>query len=166
MLSARCIMWTPTPLNPSFSNNNVLLFQTRDYVAIYHEMIHDVRVIPLDGLPHLGERIRQLRGDPRDHWKGDTLVVETTNFSALTTFVGSGPNLRLVERFTRTDPDTLRYEYTIDDPESFTKPWTVVLPMLRTEGPVYEYACHEGNRSMTMILEMARAVERAEAGRN
>ena len=121
---------------------------------------------PWTGVPTSMSASASCAGTPRGHREGDTLVVETTNFSALTTFVGSGPNLRLVERFTRTDPDTLRYEYTIDDPESFTKPWTVVLPMLRTEGPVYEYACHEGNRSMTMILEMARAVERAEAGRN
>ena len=169
-LSARCIMWTPTPLIPTYSNNNVQVFQTPDYVAIYHEMIHDVRIIPLDGpldgRPHLDGRIRQWRGDSRGHWDGDTLVVETTNFSAQTSFKGSGPNMLLVERFTLTDADRLHYEYTIDDPESFTQPWTVVLPMRRTEGPVYEYACHEGNRSMTMILEMARAEERAEAERN
>ena len=142
------------------------MFQTPDYVAIHHEMIHDVRVIPLDGRPHLEERIRQLRGDSRGHWEGDTLVVETTNFSAQTSFRGSGPNMLLVERFTLTDADSLHYEYTIDDPESFAKPWTVVLPLHRSEGPVYEYACHEGNRSMTVILEVARALERAEAGRN
>ncbi len=165
-LAARCIMWTPTPLTPTFSNNNVQVFQTRDYVAIYHEMIHDARIIPLDGRPHLDERIRQLRGDSRGHWEGDTLVVETTNFTDQTTFAGSGPNLRLVERFTLTNADTLHYEYTLDDPESFTKPWTVVLPMRQTEGPVYEYACHEGNRSMTVILEVARVQERAEAERN
>ncbi len=107
-----------------------------------------------------------MRGDSRGHWEGDTLVVETTNFTDQTTFAGSGPNLRLVERFTLTNADTLHYEYTLDDPESFTKPWTVVLPMRQTEGPVYEYACHEGNRSMTVILEVARAQERAEAERN
>ena len=162
-LKARCIMWTPTPLLPTYSNNNVQVFQTRDYVAIYHEMIHDVGIIPLDGRLHLDERIRQLRGDARGHWEGDTLVVETTNFTAQSTFVGSGPNLRLVERFTRSDSHTLRYEFTLDDPESFTRPWTVVLPMRRSDGPVYEYACHEGNRSMTVILEVARAQERREA---
>ena len=123
-------------------------------------------IIPLDGRLHLDERIRQLRGDARGHWEGDTLVVETTNFTAQSTFVGSGPNLRLVERFTRSDSHTLRYEFTLDDPESFTRPWTVVLPMRRSDGPVYEYACHEGNRSMTVILEVARAQERREAERN
>ena len=105
-LKARCIMWTPTPLLPTYSNNNVQVFQTRDYVAIYHEMIHDVGIIPLDGRLHLDERIRQLRGDARGHWEGDTLVVETTNFTAQSTFVGSGPNLRLVERF-----HALRFAY-------------------------------------------------------
>ena len=164
-LAERCIMWTQTPVHPVYSNNNMQVFQTPEYVAIYHEMIHDVRIIPLDGRPHLDERICQWRGDSRGHWEGDTLVVETTNFSAQTSFNGSGPNMRLIERFTLTDADSLHYEYTINDPESFTKPWTVVLPMRRTEGPVYEYACHEGNRSMTMILEIARAQERADRAR-
>ncbi len=173
-LSERCIMWTETPVLPTYSNNNLQVFQTPKTVAIYHEMIHDVRIIaldrpldgPLDGRPHLDERIRQLRGDSRGRWEGETLVVETTNFTDQTTFFGSGPNMRLIERFTLVDEDTLRYEYTIDDPESFVRPWTVVLPMQRSEGPVYEYACHEGNRSMTMILEVARAQERAEAERD
>ncbi len=160
-LSERCIMWTPTPLTPVFSNNNVQLFQTPDYVVMYHEMIHDVRVLPLDGRPHLDERIRQWRGDSRGYWDGDTLVVETTNFTDKTTFEGSGPNLRLVERFTRMDADTLRYAYTMDDPESFTRPWSVELPMTLSEGPVFEYACHEGNRGMVNILEIARGEERA-----
>jgi len=165
-LAERCIMWTPTPVRPVYSNNNLQVFQTPDYVAIYHEMIHDVRIIPLDGRAHLDERIRQWRGDSRGRWEGETLVVETTNFTDQTTFFGSDPNMRLVERFTRVDADTLSYEYTIDDPESFARPWTVVLPMRRSEGPVYEYACHEGNRSMTMILEIARAEQRAEAERD
>ena len=159
-LSERCIMWTPTPLTPVFSNNNVQLFQTADHVVIYHEMIHDVRVVPLDGRGHLSEDIRQWRGDARGHWDGDTLVVETTNFTDKATFDGSGPQLRLIERFTRVDTDTLHYAYTVHDSESFTAPWSVELPMTRSEGPVFEYACHEGNRGLLNILEMARSAER------
>ena len=114
----RCIMRTTTPLTPTF-NNNIHLLQTPDSIVIYHEMIHDVRVIPLDGRPHLSERILQWRGDARGHWDGDTLVVETINFHDQMTFLGSGPKMRLTERFSREDANTLAYEFTIDDPASF-----------------------------------------------
>ena len=155
-------MWTTTPLETTFNNNNIHLFQTPDYVVMYHEMIHDVRVIPLDGRPHIPEGIPQWRGDARGRWDGDTLVVETVNFHGQMTFLGSGPELRLTERFTREDTDTLRYEFTIDDPASFSQSWSAVLPMKPTEGGIYEYACHEGNRGMVNILTFARIEELAE----
>ena len=144
-----------------------MLFQTPDYIAVLHEMFHDVRIIPLDAHSHLSPGIRQLRGDSRGHWDGDTLVVETTNFDdqmlARQFEPPPGPNRRLVERFTRVDAGTLRYEYTMDDPETFTGPWTAVLPMKRTDEAIYEYACHEGNRSMVNILTGARVQEKAAA---
>ena len=148
------------PMHPSGYNNNVQIFQTPDSVALLIEMVHDLRVVPLDGRPHLPESMRQWKGDSRGRWEGDTLVVETRNFTEATSFRGSGPNMHLVERFTRLSPDRLLYEFTIDDPESFTKPWTVAVPMQKTDQPIYEYACHEGNYSMMNILAGARAQER------
>ena len=161
-LMERCIMWTTTPLTTTFNNNNIHLFQTPDYIVMYHEMIHDVRVIPLDGRPHIAARIPQWRGDARGRWDGDTLVVETINFHDQMTFHGSGPAMRLTERFTRDGTDTLRYEFTIDDPASFTQSWSAALPMKPTDGGIYEYACHEGNRGMVNILTFARLEEQAE----
>ena len=134
--------------------------QTRDYVVIANEMIHDVRIVPLDGRPHLAAGIRRWQGDPRGHWDGDTLVVETTNFSDRTSFRGSDTHMRLVERFRRVDANTLDYQFTIDDSSVFSRPWTVSLPMTTSDGPIYEYACHEGNYAMTGILRGARAQER------
>ena len=149
------------PMHPSGYNNNVQIFQTPDSVALLIEMVHDVRVVPLDARPHLPEDMRQWKGDSRGRWEGDTLVVETRNFTEATSFRGSGPNMHLIERFTRLSPDRLLYEFTIDDPESFTKPWTVAVPMKKTEQPIYEYACHEGNYSMENMLAGARAQEKA-----
>ena len=129
-------------------------------------MIHEALVVPLDGRPHLPPQIRQWSGDARGHWDGDTLVVETTNRHREWYFprrLGPTPNMRVIERFTRVDMDTLHYEYTVSDPETFTSPWSAMLPMRRTEGPLYEYAYHEGNHSMPLILSGARAAERAEA---
>ena len=161
-LNERCIMWTTTPLTPTFNNNNIHLLQTPDYVVIYHEMIHDVRVVPLDGRLPLSERILQWRGDARGHWDGDTLVVETSNFHDQMTFFGSGPRMRLTERFSREDANTLTYEFTIDDPAAFTRSWSAVLPMKPTEDRIYDYACHEGNRAMVNILTFARLEEQAQ----
>jgi hypothetical protein len=161
-LSERCLIW-PTlgpPMLPSFYNNNYQIFQGPGYVAIEVEMIHDMRIIPTDGRPHLPSNIRQWMGDPRGHWEGNTLVVETTNFTDKTRFRGASENMRLVEKFTRVDSDTILYEFTVNDPESFTKPWTAQIPMRRTQGPIYEYACHEGNYAMTGILAGARAAEK------
>ena len=160
-LSERCITFGLVPIRILPYNNNVHLFQTPGYVAILMEMNHEVRIIPLDGRPHLSTDLRQWLGDSRGRWEGDTLVIETTGFSTRTSVSGSGPAMRLTERFTRVDTETLRYEYTIDDPASFTRPWTVVLPMKRGEAPMFEYACHEGNYGLVNILSIARAEEEA-----
>jgi hypothetical protein len=130
-------------------------------VAIDVEMIHDVRIIPTDGRPHLPSNIRQWMGDSRGHWEGNTLVVDTTNFTDKTRYRGSTENMHLTERFTRVDPDTILYEFTVDDPATFTKPWTAQIPMRRSKGPIYEYACHEGNYAMTGMLGGAREAEKA-----
>ena len=166
-LVERCILW-PTagpPMVPAGYNNNYQILQTPGYVAILVEMIHDVRIIPLDGHPHASQNIRQWLGDSRGHWDGNTLVVTTTNFTNKTNFRGSDENLRLIERFTRVGPDTINYEFTVDDPTAFTKPWTAAVPMTATEGPIFEYACHEGNYGMTNVLKGARAAEKAAEGR-
>jgi hypothetical protein len=160
-LGERCLLFNAGP--PMLSgpyNNYVQILQTPDHVVILNEMIHDARVVPLDGKPHLPAGIRRLLGDPRGHWEGKTLVVETTNFSDKTNVRGSGERLRLVERFTRADAKTLLYEFTVDDPASFVKPWTAILPMTKTDDQIYEYACHEGNYAMTGILRGARATDR------
>ena len=162
-LSERCLLW-PTagpPMLPSFYNNNYQIIQGPGYVAIVVEMIHDVRVIPTDGRPHLPSNIRQWLGDSRGHWEGNTLVVDTTNFNDKTRYRGSTENMHLTEKFTRVDPDTILYEFTVDDPATFTKPWTAQIPMRKTQGPVYEYACHEGNYAMTGMLGGAREAEKA-----
>ncbi len=123
-------------------------------------MVHDVRVVPLDGPPHLPGHVRQWKGDSRGRWEGDTLVVETRNFTGKTSFRGSGPDMRLVERFTRLDADRLVYEYTVDDAASFAQPWSVRVVMRRSDSPLFEYACHEGNYGMENLLVSARARER------
>ena len=148
---------------PAGYNQNVQLFQTPDHVVVLHEMVHDARIVPLDGRDHLPEGLDQWMGDSRGYWDGDTLVVETRNFSEKTasfnpsvaTAVGTGTTLRLTERFSRIADDTLLYEYTVDDPSSFTAPFTVALPMKRGNG-MYEYACHEGNYGLLNILAGAR----------
>ena len=158
----RCIT-RGVPMVPGPYNNNYQIVQTPGHVAILHEMIHDARVIPLDGRPHLPANVRQWMGDSRGHWEGTTLVVDTTNFTDKTNFRGSGEKLHLTERFTRTDRDTILYEFTVDDPATFTKSWTVQAPLVRTEEPIFEYACHEGNYAMPGILAGARAEEKAAA---
>ncbi len=161
----RCIMGfnAGPPMNPSAYNNNMQLFQTGDHVVILNEMVHDARVVPLDGSPHLPGHVRQWKGDSRGRWEGDTLVVETRNFTDKTSFRGSGPDMRLTERFTRIDADRLAYEYTVDDPASFAQPWSVRVVMQRSDSPMYEYACHEGNYGMENLLVSARARDRERA---
>jgi hypothetical protein len=162
-LSERCILWATAgpPMLPSFYNNNYQIVQGPGYVMILIEMIHDVRIIPTEGRPHLPSNIRQWMGDPRGHWEGNTLVVETTNFSDKTNFRGSDENLTLIERFTRTGPNTLMYEFTVNDPTAFTRPFTGQIPMYPAQGPILEYACNEGNYAMTGMLAGARAEEKA-----
>lgn len=150
------------PMTPGGYNMNVQVFQTEDYVALLNEMVHTARIVPLDGRPH--GKVPQWTGDSRGRWDGDTLVIETKNFHQTTSLRGSSPNMRLTERFRRVDADTLVYEYTVDDPSTWTKPWTVEIPMVKSDGPIYEYACHEGNYGMTGLLSGARAVENRPAG--
>ncbi len=158
----RCIT-RGVPRTPGGYNNHFQIVQTPGYVMILIEMIHEARIIPLDGRLHVGQHIRQWLGDSRGRWEGDTLVVDTSNFTDKTNFRGSGENLHLVERFTRVDADTLLYEYTIDDPESFERPWMATVPMAKSQGPLFEYACHEGNYGMFNLLAGARAADRAAA---
>ena len=163
--SERCLLGfnSGPPMTPSAYNNNVQLFQTADHVVILNEMVHNARVVPLDGRPHLPAHLRQWVGDSRASWDGDTLVIETRNFLGETSLRGSSANLRLVERFTRAGADTLIYEFTVNDPTSWTRPWTAQVRMTRTDEPLYEYACHEGNYSMPSSLSGARAMEAREA---
>lgn len=162
-LAERCILWGTAgpPMMPGPYNNAYHIVQTRDYVMILVEMIHDARIIPLDGRPHVSSGIRQWMGDPRGHWEGNTLVVDSTGFNGKAPFHGSDANLHLTERFTRVGPDTLQYQFTVDDPTAFTKSWTAQIPFSKTDGPIFEYACTEGNYAMTDMLAGARAAEKA-----
>ena len=163
--SERCLLGfnSGPPMTPSAYNNNVQLFQTADHVVILNEMVHNARIVPLDGRPHLPAHLRQWVGNSRASWDGDTLVIETRNFLGETSLRGSSANLHLVERFRRAGPDTLVYEFTVNDPTSWTRPWTAQVLMTRTDEPLYEYACHEGNYSMPSSLSGARAMEAREA---
>jgi hypothetical protein len=155
----RCItVGLPAVMFPTGYNNNVKILQAPGYVTITHEMMHDTRVIPLDQRPHLSPRIRHYMGDSRGRWEGDTLVIDVTNFHPNTNYRGSRDTLHLVERYTRTGVERLRYEVTIDDPSTFERPWTAVLD-LDPQKDIYEYACHEGNRGLENILGAARFEE-------
>src|SRR5262249_39566419 len=146
-------------------NNNLEIVQGPGYVAIESEMIHDVRLIPLDGRSHVSKDIRLFRGDSRGHWEGDTLVVDTTNFNDQTRFRGSGENLHVVERFTRTGKDTIKYQFTVDDPSTWEKSWSAEIIMGPALGDIYEYACHEGNTPLANNLSGARAEEKKAAAK-
>jgi hypothetical protein len=175
----RCIVGfnAGPPIIPGGYNQHLQLVQTRDYVMINVEMVHEARIIPLDGRPHLPTHLRQWNGSSRGRWEGDTLVVTSTNFMSTgtgtlmldgnlaRTGIGWSPdeNLTLIERFTRLDNDRLIYEFTITDPTVWTKPWTARLPMTRTDLRIYEYACHEGNYDFGFILSGARALEKEAA---
>jgi hypothetical protein len=158
-LGERCLTFG-TPRLPGAYNNNYLLLQTPDHVVIHSEMIHDTRIVPLDGRATLTSEIPQLHGEARGWWEGDTLVVESANFSPKGAFQGATARLRLIERFTRVGPDTIEYEITADDPATWTSSWTTMFPMTKTEQPMFEYACHEGNYGLENILGNARAEER------
>ena len=158
-LSDRCLMGfnAGPPMVSSAYNNNVQIVQTPAYVVIFNEMVHNARIIPLDGRPH--GVLRQYAGDSRGRWEGETLVVETNNFLRETSLGGSSPDTHLVERFRRVDPDTVMYEFTVEDTSSYTRPWTAMMPLLRTDGPLFEYACHEGNIGLAGILAGARNLD-------
>ena len=162
-LQERCLIYSTEgpPMLPSAYNSNLQIVQSSGNVAIVQEMIHSTRVIPTDGSPHLPPQIRQWWGDSRGHWERDTLVVDTTNFTDKTAFRGSTASLYLVERFTRVDDDTILYEFTADDPATWVRPWTAQITLAKIEGPIFEFACHEGNLGMPNTLKGARAAEKA-----
>jgi hypothetical protein len=167
-VAERCILGfnSGPPLEPRAYNNNVQIVQTPGHVMILNEMVHNVRVVPLDGRPH-GD-LRQWNGVSRGRWDGDTLVVDTRNFYGPTSFSerqGTTQDMRLVERFTRVDADTLLYEFTVDDPKTWTRPWSVAIPMAKSTEEIYEYACHEANYAMEGMLKGARLQEKEGAGK-
>ena len=171
----RCITrGMPGAMMPGFYNHNYQILQTPDYVVIMVEMIHDARIIPLDGSSHVSPTVHQWLGDSRGRWEGDTLVVETTNFTDKVngrqelghtqgggTVFGGDRNLRLIERFSRVGDDMIDYEFTVVDPTVWDRPWTALLPMTGIEGPLFEYACHEGNYALENILSGARVKEKS-----
>ena len=170
-LAERCILGFnagPPPI-PGGYNQNIQVFQTSDYVVLFHEMVHDARVVALDGRPHLPDDIRQWMGDSRGYWDGDTLVIESTNFTdkvlsfndSNTSGMGTGVTLHLTERLRRVDAGTLEYEFTVNDPATFTRPFTGMIPMKKNSQPVFEYACHEGNYGLRDILAGTRMEERS-----
>ena len=164
-ISERCLLGfnSGPPMTPSAYNNNVQIFQSPDHVVILNEMVHSARIIPLDGRPHLPASVRQWVGDSRASWDGDTLVITTRNFLGETSLGGSSASMHLVERFTRLGGDRLLYEFTVSDPTTWSGPWTAQVLMNPSDQPLYEYACHEGNYSMSSSLSGARAMEAREA---
>jgi len=164
-LFERCITrGLPGAMSPSAYNNTYRIVQSPGYVAIQIEMLGGTRVIPTSGGAHVGSKLREYMGDSRGHWDGNTLVVETTNFSNRTLYRGSSENMTLLERFTIVEPHVLNYEFTIVDPTTFVKPWTASIPYIRTTDQLFEYACHEGNYGMEGILQGARVEEAKRAG--
>ena len=165
----RCITWGVPRLGGNYGTgpySYYQIFQAPGYLVLYMEVIHDARIIPLDGRPHLPQDVRQWNGDSRGRWEGNTLVVETTNFSPKSNFMGSAETLRVVERFTRVAQDRINYEITIDDPTTWSRPWTAMLPLRQKPEQIYEFACHEGNYSMEGALRGARADDkRAESAK-
>ena len=157
-LAERCILGfnSGPPMVPSAYNTNVQIVQTRHHVVIVNEMIHSARIVDLSGRPHPPKEMRFLTGDSIGRWEGGTLVVDTTNFSKERAFRGSSSNMHLVERFTRVDKDTLRYEFTVDDPETWTKTWSASIPMTLSNELMFEYACHEANYALEGVLKGAR----------
>jgi len=164
-LDDRCIIFQGAgpPMLPQGYNSNYQIVQTPGYVMILFEMAHDTRIIPLDARPHVSRNIRQWTGDSRGHWEGDTLVIETTNFNGKNPLRGSSENLRVVERFTRVDADTIQYKFTVEDESTWTRPWTGEIPLRKTIGPLFEHACHEGNYGLYNTLVGARLEEKKAA---
>jgi hypothetical protein len=169
-LQERCVIWTHEgpPMMPPPYNDVLQIIQTPDYVVVFRELATAPRVIPTDGRPHISATLRLWNGDSVGRWEGDSLVVDTTNFTDKTAFQGSSASLHVVERFTRVSHDRILYQFTVDDPATWTRPWTAEIPMMQTEGQLFEYACHEGNYGLPNILSGARYTEReaaAEAAR-
>jgi hypothetical protein len=160
-LSERCIYWAHEgpPILPTGYNSNVRIVQAPNTFVLQHEMMPVARIIPLDGRPKLSPVLRAYRGDSRGHWEGDTMVVETTNYSEKTAWRNSSENLKVTERLTMTAPDTIHYEFTVEDPSTWTRPWSGDYEMTRIAGPIIEYACHEGNYQLPSILKGARLAE-------
>ncbi len=165
-IGERCIMGfnSGPPMVPGGYNQNVQIVQHPDYVVLLNEMVHNARIIPLNGRPRAN--VPQWVGESTAHWEGDTLVIDTQNFRQNTSLRGSGPNMHLIERLTRVDADNLRYSFTVNDPTTWTKPWSAEVPMVKAEGLIYEYACHEGNRGMFGILSGARALDQKAAAKS
>jgi hypothetical protein len=164
-LAVRCLNMDRIgpPMLAGAYNNNYQFVQIPGYVMILVEMIHDVRIIPLDTRPHLPDGIRQWTGSYRGRWDGDTLVIESRNFNGKTAFQGASENMRLTERFTRLSEDTMRYQFTVDDPSTWTKPWSAEVLWKKTNGPLFEHACHEGNYGLYNTLAGARVEDRRAA---
>jgi hypothetical protein len=162
-LQERCITFGSPQLVAGYQSYSQIV-QTSNSVMILTEMIHDARVIPLDGRPHVSSSVQQWLGDSRGHWEGDTLVVDTTNYKPKSFMAASSEKLHVIERFSRTGPDSLKYEITIDDPGTWTKPWSLMIPLKHSPTPIFEYGCHEGNSGLAGILAGARAEEQAAAG--
>jgi hypothetical protein len=160
----RCIyMDAGPPMLPPTYNHTYRIVQTPGYVTILIEELHEVRIIPLDGRPHAPQSVRSWLGDSRGHWEGNTLVIETTNFNDKVAFQGSSRDLKVTERLTRTGEETIQYQFTVDDPHTWTRPWRAELPFIKTVGPMFEHACSEGNYSMSNMLAGARAEEKRAA---
>ena len=163
-ISERCIYWAHEgpPLMPTGYNSNLQIWQSPGEFVVIPEMMPAARVVSLDGRAHAGAAIRSLHGDSRGRWEGDTMVVETTNFTDRTAFRGSSEHLKVTERFTLVDAKTIRYQFTVEDPHTWDRPWSGEYPITKISEPIYEYACHEGNYGMPNILKAQRAVEAQE----
>jgi hypothetical protein len=161
-IQERCIMWAHEgpPMLPPPYNDVLQIIQTTNYFLVHREVATAPRLIPTDGRRHISQRVRQWAGDSSGRWEGDTLVVDTTNFTEKTAFQGSSSALHVIERFTRVSADRIIYRFTVDDPNTWTAPWSAEIPLLATKGPLYEYACHEGNYGLANILSGARYSER------
>jgi hypothetical protein len=164
-LGERCVNFGIPRLQAGY-NSYLQIVQAPGYVTIMNEMAHDARVIPLDGRPHLDDRVRVWNGDSRGHWEGDTLVVDTTNFSPKSDFMGAHENLRLTEKLTRVSAEILNYEFTVNDPTTWTAPWTAMIPLKLKDERIYEYACHEGNEAIPDMLRGHRFEEREAAAKS
>lgn len=161
-LGERCLFFGNPPILPGGYDSDFHIVQSPGYLLIEYDRDSETRIIPLDGGPHLSSNIHPWHGDSRGHWEGNTLVVETTNFRRGATFQNANPKtLKITEYFTRTDQNTIEYKFTIDDPATWTRPWSAIVPLGAMKGPMFEYACTEGNNDMVNILAGARAAEKA-----